>query len=78
MKNEIHVGSYYRKAVEPTLANAIKRDASRLDGETQVANEPAVPFCRYCNDTLSHPDDPTGQADCGYCGGSFRHAIGIA
>lgn len=30
------------------------------------------PRCAYCQDTLIHPDDPTGQADCGYCGGSFR------
>lgn len=28
-------------------------------------------YCRMCNDTLAHPDDPTGQADCGYCGGSY-------
>ena len=28
-------------------------------------------FCDYCSDNLADPEDPTGQADCRFCGGSF-------
>ena len=29
------------------------------------------PYCPYCLDSCQDPDDPTGQADCRYCGGSY-------
>ena len=29
------------------------------------------PYCTTCNDTCIDQNDPTGQADCGSCGGSF-------
>ena len=29
------------------------------------------PYCIDCKDTCVDPDDPTGQHDCRYCGGSF-------
>ena len=30
-----------------------------------------VPYCQMCDDSCVHPDDDTGQSDCGFCGGSF-------
>jgi ribosomal protein L37AE/L43A len=32
---------------------------------------PQTVYCPVCNDTLADRNDPTGQADCGSCGGSF-------
>ena len=29
------------------------------------------PFCPVCKDTCADTEDPTGQADCRHCGGSF-------
>jgi hypothetical protein len=59
------------------IYDPITRQAVTIIGRypTQAAYDaaPAIEVsCSHCGDSGIHPDDPTGQADCGYCGGRVK------